>query len=185
VNLDDIVSSQAQLLEELPGQRSQDWALSPTHRYSLRAIEGHQPSSAFTLSLTGVGARRAEHLQVALVTRADPHLGMDQRKVLQAVGGDEYAMGTIGGLDALQSCNVPSGRSGVTRQTLEQLTLPQPMDRRDLTGSLRRLAGLRSNRSYECVLVTLTTSDGGRKDQLINLWRRTLVVLKDQLSDQS
>jgi hypothetical protein len=78
----------------------------------------------------------------------------DQRKVLQAVGGDEYAMGTIGGLDALQSCNIPSGRSGVTRQTLEQLTLPQPIDRRDLTGSLRRLAGLRSNRSYECVLVT-------------------------------
>jgi hypothetical protein len=43
VNLDDMVSSQAQLLDELPGQRSQDWALSPTHLYSLRAIEGHQP----------------------------------------------------------------------------------------------------------------------------------------------
>jgi hypothetical protein len=79
VNLDDMVSSQAQLLDELPGQRIQDWALSPTHLYSLRAIEGHQPPSAFTLSLKGVGARRAEHLQGALVTRADPHLGMDQR----------------------------------------------------------------------------------------------------------
>lgn len=185
VNLDDMVLSQARLLEELPGQRSRDWALSPTRRYSLRSIEGRQASFAVSLSLTGVAVRRTEYLQVALVTLGDPSLEMDQRRVYQTTDGDEYAMGKIRGLDALQSCKVPSRRSGVTRKTLEQLTLPQPMDRRDLTGNLRRLAGLRANRSYECVLVTLTSSERGRKVQLINLWRRTLVVLKDQLSDQS
>jgi hypothetical protein len=185
VNLDGMVSSQARLLEELPGQRSQDWALSPTRRYSLRSIEGRQASSAFSLSLTGVAVRRAEHLQVALVTLGDPSLEMDQRRVYQTTDGDEYAMGTIGGLDALQSCKVPSGPSGVTKQTLEQLTLPQPSDRQDPIGWIRRLAGLQSNRSYECVLVTLISSEKGQGDQLVDLWRKVLHASKDQPSKKS
>jgi len=185
VNLGKLPRTKALFLDELPKQRSQDWALSLTRRYSLRSIEDHQPSSAPSLSLTGVKVRRTEHLQVALVTQGHPNLRMEQRRVYQTTDGDEYALGTIGGVDALQSCKVTSGRSGVTNDTLVQLMPHQSFDRQDLTGRLRRLAGLQSNRSYDCVLMTLISSKKGQGDQLVNLWRMVLEVSKDQPSNKT
>lgn len=183
VYLDEMVPSQARLLEELPGQRSQNWALSPTRRYSFRSIEDRQDSSAVSIALTGLKARRIEHLQLALVTRGDPSLEMDQRMVYKTTDGDEYAVGTIGGLDALQSCKFPNGHSGVTQQVLAHLMPHKPLDSLDLTGHVRRIAGLQSNRSYECVLMTLISSEKGQRDQLVDLWRKVLEASKDQPSN--
>jgi hypothetical protein len=183
VRLERITQAQALDLEELPGQRTRDWALSLTRRYSLRPIGKHQQSSAISLSLTGLTVRRRQDFQIESITNGNPTLGMDQIRVHQTTHGDEYAMGMIGGLDALQSCKVFSGRSGVTKQTLEQLTRQQPFDPYDLQhlgDRLRRLAGLQSNRNHECVLITLISSESGQSDQLFTLWREVLESSKEK-----
>ncbi len=185
LNLGRMPRTQALLLGELPGQESRDWTLSPTRRYSLLSNEGRQPSSAVSLSLTGVAARRIEHLQVALVTLGDPSLEMDQRRVYKTIAGDEYAVGTIEGLEALQSCRVSSGRSGVTQQVLASIMPQHPFNRLAFVGRLKRLAGLQSSRNYECVLMTLISSDKGQRDQLVDLWRQVLEASKDQPSNNT
>ena len=110
---------------ELPGQQSRDWALSPTRRYELTSQHEQQPSSDLDLLMTGATVRRAEHLQVALITQGNPHLEMDRRRVYRTAAGDEYAIGMIGGREALQSCQVPSGRD-VTQETLAELMPVKP-----------------------------------------------------------
>jgi hypothetical protein len=185
VNLGKIPRIQAVLLDEIPRQQRKDWALSSTRRYSLRSIDNRQASAAVSLSLTGVAVRRAEHLHVALITQGDPNLEMNQRKLHLTTDGDEYAVGRIGGLEALQSCKAPSGRSGVSQQILAHLMPHHPFARQDLMGRLRRLAGLQSNRSYECVLMTLISSEKGQRDQLVDLWHKVLEASKDQPSNKT
>lgn len=179
VNLEKLPGIQAIPIGELPEQRSLDWAFSSTRRYALHSAESDQLSPAIHLFLTGVTARREEHLQVALTTHGDPNIEMRHRRVYLTPYDDEYAMGTIGGRDALQSCTVPGGRSGVTQETLARLMSHRPLNLQDPLGLLRRLAGLQSNRAPTCVLTTLISPVSGQKNQLKEYWYQLLQVSTD------
>ncbi len=171
-DLTGLTSSQASLREDLPGTRSGAWALSPSRHYSLGSVGDPQPSSVVTLFLTAVAARSAKSLQVALVTKGHQQLEMEDRRVYLTPSGDEYALGKIGGRDALQSCIVAGGGSGVASETLDRLRLQQPIGHRSLNASLHRLAGLETKKPTYCVLVTLISSKESGGNELLTIWRQ-------------
>lgn len=182
LDLSGIPGAQAAPMEELPSRQTLNWSLSQTRRYSFRFQPDSAATSVFSLWVTGVKVRRVHHLQLALVTQDNPNLDMDQRRVHQTTDGNEYATGTIGGRDALQTCEVPSGRSGVTQETLLQLTHPKPFYRRNPATLLGRLAGLQPDRYYECVLITLISPGQGQGDDLVEAWRKVRQASTDQVS---
>jgi hypothetical protein len=153
-----------------PGERNRQWARSGSRRMALVA-DGSWPGARagmnLELDLTHLVARHPKDLQVAELTRSDSQLALKDRLLLQT-DGQEIALGYIGDHPVLQGCLVPSGRSGITTSTLGQISSAQPRDRVD---RLQRLLGLRSHRSYECLLVSLRDSSGRiGHDQLRQFW---------------
>ncbi|KMM17260.1 hypothetical protein [Synechococcus sp. GFB01] len=155
-----------------PGERNRHWARSGTRRMALAADGsrlGAQSGTSLELDLTHLVARHPNDLQVAELTRSDPQLALQDRLLLQ-VSGQEVALGSISEDSVLQGCLVPSGLSGITSLTLGPISSVPP---RDPIDRMLRLLGLRSHRSYECLLVTLRgSSDGVGHDQLLQLWQQ-------------
>ncbi|MEB3322161.1 MAG: hypothetical protein VKI81_05000 [Synechococcaceae cyanobacterium] len=155
-----------------PAEQQRNWARSRTLRLEAAPAEGSARASgalppSVQLALTRLVARRPENLQVAALTRSDPELSLQDRRLLQQ-DGQELALGRIGESPALQACLVPDGRSGITSWTLGRISGAPPRDRLD---QLQRLLGLRPHRSYDCLLVTLRDTSGrGGHERLLELW---------------
>jgi hypothetical protein len=152
-----------------PGKSNLNWAFSSIRHYSLRPRKANAHYPSFQLSVTGLTVRREENLQVALVTRGNPSLEMVDRTLFMSEG-DEYALGTIGGVDAIQSCIVPDGHSGVRQEALARSVSHQSLIFQDLSGVLKRILGLESTGANTCILMTLQSPQQGHIDELRQTW---------------
>jgi hypothetical protein len=110
-----------QLVEEQPVRRKRDLATSTSRTYALQGpILSELPIGGLQLNLTAMAVRNVADLQVAFLTSDNPSLQLRGRRVLAVASNDELAIGQIVDRPTWQTCLLPKGRHGVTRQGLNR-----------------------------------------------------------------
>lgn len=152
-----------------PPQRRADWALGSTHRYTI-SNQNPSQSSLSEVLLTAVVVRRLDGFEVARLTNDLPQLRIENRLIRMPERDVEVALGSIGGKDALQTCVLPHGASGVTKATLQRLSFQRVQGESRLLRWLGRLTGITTDVHYRCNLLTIIQPHAGASEQLLLLW---------------
>lgn len=127
--------------------------------------------------------RRYQDLQAAALTRAQPSLRLQGRRLDQPIAGS--ASGRIAGRPAVQTCLVLQNRglplSGVTRSALLRASDPRRnlADLRDPQSWSSSLVNLLLPRRFSCVLITLRSENSAGVPP--QQWTQLLKVLQTAL----
>ena len=158
-------------LAALPARRSAELATSK--------VIGVKLGNDFELRVMRGAVKQRFNFQVAFLGRSYPELKLENRELPSI--SPLSATGLILKRHARQTCLVAgpdlSGSFGVTRDQLGPL-VDSISNGKD--AQIRALLGLRKNRDYQCVLISVTNSKG---NELISeeLWRRITSSLRTAL----
>lgn len=172
-----------------PARRERDLAWGPTHRFRLIALEGpNQQSQRPPLLLELVVQRHRKWYDMALPKLPD---SMNVQLSPRA----QVMIGTVGNRRTLQTCLVGRGQDGEeTTAAVDQAALQTAIsrwnDRYDsapsklaqLQKAIAIQAGLRVNRRWECLLVTLQIEAHSNVDA--ELSRKQLLAAWSQLAPE-
>jgi hypothetical protein len=155
----------------LPARRSFERATSPLLGFGIGQGE--------TLRLLRGSSRERIPFQAALLAASDPVLKLQNRQLLNS--SPPSALGKVGGASVRQTCLVIGqgslGGYGVIDEQLWPLVDQVSSDRRR---QLEAQLGLRSMRSYECVLISVSSQKGAAPIQE-SRWNRLLDAIRPAL----
>lgn len=154
--------------------------LPPSRSYELASssVPGFGLAEGRELRLVRASVRERKNMQIAFIGRDRPELALKTRQLQE--GPPPTASGRVGNQAALQTCLVP-GVQGPEAFGVTWLELPLAVDRLAVgpQATARRILGLQQNRAYECVLISLRSTDGTAIP--LPIWRRLLHTLQPAL----
>jgi hypothetical protein len=148
------------------------------------AVIGYSLNEGLELRLMRGSARKRFNFQSAFLATLHPELQLKQRQ-LSAVPPPS-AIGLVANQPALQTCLVQKSQTseafGITG---EQLTALVDQASQSRWSRLRSIAGLQSNRNYECILIQAKNTSKSTKPINRSTWLRILGLLRSTLQSES
>jgi hypothetical protein len=146
---------------------------------------GYSIGNGLELRLMRGAVRRRFNLQAAYLATSHPDKLLLSRRHFSH-GTPSYAMGLIQTQPANQTCLVEGGGMkdafAVTRNDLSRLI---DQASKSKWSSIRSIVGLQANRSYQCILIQVTTTDKATSSIDQPTWLRTLSVLQSAQQSKS
>jgi hypothetical protein len=163
-------------LKPLAAKRSAELATSVVIGYSL--------DEGLELRLMRGSARKRLNFQSAFLATHHPELQLKQRQL--SAGPPPSAIGLVANQPVLQTCLVQESQAsepfGTTGEELAALVDQASQSR---WGRLRSIAGLQSNRNYECILIQAKSTNNSTMAIHRSTWLRILRLLRSSLQSES
>ena len=163
-------------LKPLAAKRSAELATSAVIGYSLK--------DGLELRLMRGRARKRLNFQTAFLSALHPELQLKQRQL--SADPPPTAIGLVANQPAFQTCLVQESQaSEVFGATGEELSALVDRANQSRWSRLRWIAGLQSNRNYECILIQAKNTKNLTTSIERSTWLRMLVFLRSALQSES
>jgi hypothetical protein len=163
-------------LKPLAAKRSAELATS--------AVIGYSFKDGLELRLMRGRARKRLNFQTAFLSALHPELQLKQRQLL--ADPPPTAIGLVANQPAFQTCLVQESQaSEVFGATGEELSALVDRANQSRWSRLRWIAGLQSNRNYECILIQAKNTKNLTTSIERSTWLRMLVFLRSALQSES
>jgi len=148
------------------------------------AVIGYALDEGLELRLMRGSARKRLNFQTAFLATLHPELQLKQRQLL--AGPPPSAFGFVVNQPALQTCLVQESQASEAFGTTgEELMALVDQASQSKWSRLRSIAGLQSNRNYECILIQAKNTNKLTIPINRSTWLRILVLLRSTLHSKS
>jgi hypothetical protein len=148
------------------------------------AVIGYSLDEGLELRLMRGSARQRFNFQSAFLATLHPELQLKQRQL--SAGPPPSAVGLVANQPALQTCLVQKSQASEAFGTTgEELTALVDLASQSRWSRLKSIAGLQSNRNYECILIQAKSTNNSTMAINRSRWLRILRLLRSTLQSES